>query len=139
MARPAAVEFSYKELADESADLSAKIEQVSGTAALPPAPPLLLPLNRTCLRIPTDACAWPTEACSPFFLHPCQAFGPGGLGICTVSDVPGFVEARQALLPLAAQLAALPDDAKAVLEDPASRYNFGWGSCCCLRAALDSS
>ncbi|KAI7841449.1 hypothetical protein COHA_004844 [Chlorella ohadii] len=89
MARPAAVEFSYKELADESADLSAKIE---------------------------------------------QAFGPGGLGICTVSGVPRFVEARQALLPLAAQLAALPEDAKAVLEDPASRYNFGWS---CGREVLE--
>ena len=57
---------------------------------------------------------------------PLQAFGPGGLGICTVSGVPGFVEVRQALLPLAAQLAALPDAVKAALEDPASRYNFGW-------------
>ena len=44
-----------------------------------------------------------------------------------MSGVPGFVEARQALLPLAAQLAALPDGAKVALEDPASRFNFGWG------------
>jgi hypothetical protein len=29
------------------------------------------------------------------------AFGPNGLGICSVSGVPGFVEKREALLPLA--------------------------------------
>ena len=45
-----------------------------------------------------------------------------------MSGVPGFVEARQALLPLAAQLAGLPDAARAALEDPASRYTFGWAA-----------
>ena len=30
-----------------------------------------------------------------------QAYGPTGLGILTVSEVPGFTELRQGLLPLA--------------------------------------
>ncbi len=30
-----------------------------------------------------------------------QAYGPDGLGILTVAGVPGFVELRQRLLPLA--------------------------------------
>lgn len=120
---PPVVEFTYEELADGSADLSAKIEEVIGTpAGLPPPLPLL---NRIAAAArPRHRSASPQ--CLPL-LWECQAFGPDGLGICTVSGVPGFVEARQALLPLAAQLAALPDCAKAALEDPASRFNFGWG------------
>ncbi|KAL4443947.1 hypothetical protein ABPG75_011684 [Micractinium tetrahymenae] len=55
-----------------------------------------------------------------------EAFGPGGLGICTVAGVPGFPELRRALLPLAARLAALPAEVRARYEDPGSRYNFGW-------------
>lgn len=76
MARPAAVEFSYKELADESADLSAKIEQVSGTAALPPAPPLLLPLNRTARGVQT------------FPMGLCMA--DGGLLAISLAPMPGL-------------------------------------------------
>ncbi|THU72824.1 hypothetical protein C4D60_Mb04t16260 [Musa balbisiana] len=41
-----------------------------------------------------------------------EGFGPNGLGIISVSDVPG--------------VARLPDDVKKELEDPESRYNFGW-------------
>lgn len=55
-----------------------------------------------------------------------QGFGPDGLGIVTVSGVPGFEPARARLLPLAAALAALPEAARAALEDPASNYNVGW-------------
>ncbi|KAL4437794.1 hypothetical protein ABPG77_005706 [Micractinium sp. CCAP 211/92] len=54
------------------------------------------------------------------------AFGPGGLGICTVAGVPGLPGLRRALLPLAARLAALPAEVLARYEDPASRFNFGW-------------
>ena len=32
---------------------------------------------------------------------PVQAYGPDGLGLLTVAGVPGFVELRQRLLPLA--------------------------------------
>jgi hypothetical protein len=55
-----------------------------------------------------------------------QGFGPDGLGIVTVSSVPGFPRLRERLLPLAAAVAALPDADKARLEDPASNYNVGW-------------
>jgi hypothetical protein len=39
-----------------------------------------------------------------------QGFGPDGLGALTISGIPGYVEMRQRLLPLAQQLAvsALP-------------------------------
>ncbi|CAI7784623.1 unnamed protein product, partial [Closterium sp. NIES-53] len=54
------------------------------------------------------------------------AFGPGGLGIIAVSDVPGYPEARERLLPLALRLGELPEEAKRRIEDPDSKYSFGW-------------
>ena len=36
-----------------------------------------------------------------------KAFGPGGLGICGVRQVPGLQEVRRKLLPLAHRLATL--------------------------------
>lgn len=55
-----------------------------------------------------------------------QGFGPDGLGIISVSDVPGFPLLRQNLLQLSPRVASLPDEVKSSLEDPESRYNFGW-------------
>ena len=55
-----------------------------------------------------------------------QAYGPTGLGILTVAGIPGLDAARSALLPLAHTLASLPPSTLASLEDPPSRYNFGW-------------
>ena len=55
-----------------------------------------------------------------------EAYGPEGLGILAVDGVPGYAEKRAALLPLASRLAALPADALAALDDPASHWNFGW-------------
>ncbi|XP_057466626.1 uncharacterized protein LOC130756163 [Actinidia eriantha] len=55
-----------------------------------------------------------------------EGFGPNGLGILTVSDVPGYSLLRQNLLRLSTRLASLPEDVKKELEDPNSRYNFGW-------------
>jgi hypothetical protein len=63
-----------------------------------------------------------------------QAFGPAGLGICTVSGVPGLPELRQQLLPLALQFAGLPEGVRQRYEDPASRFNFGWS---CGRETLE--
>lgn len=57
---PPVVEFHYQELADESADLSAKIEEVIGTPAGLPLPPLP-PLNRIA------AAARPHRIASPSF------------------------------------------------------------------------
>ncbi|XP_042001028.1 uncharacterized protein LOC121750543 isoform X1 [Salvia splendens] len=53
-------------------------------------------------------------------------FGPNGLGILSISNVPGYQLLRQNLLCLAPRLAGLPEDVKLQLEDPNSRYNFGW-------------
>ena len=55
-----------------------------------------------------------------------EAFGFDGLGILTVSDVPGLAEARSTLLPLAPAFAALPDGVKSKYEDPTSFYSVGW-------------
>ncbi|KAL9261688.1 hypothetical protein AKJ16_DCAP08227 [Drosera capensis] len=55
-----------------------------------------------------------------------EGFGPKGLGILSVSHVPGFSSLRQNLLHLSPRLANLPEEEKQKLEDPDSRYNFGW-------------
>lgn len=55
-----------------------------------------------------------------------EGFGPSGLGIISISDVPGYSSLRQNLLYLAPRLASLPGEEKNKLEDPHSRYNFGW-------------
>ncbi|XP_057967986.1 uncharacterized protein LOC131157673 isoform X2 [Malania oleifera] len=55
-----------------------------------------------------------------------EGFGPNGLGILSVTDVPGFSSLRQNLLRLSPSLASLPEEVKKELEDPNSRYNFGW-------------
>ncbi|KAF7154558.1 hypothetical protein RHSIM_Rhsim01G0091700 [Rhododendron simsii] len=55
-----------------------------------------------------------------------EGFGPNGLGILSISDVPGYSSLRQNLLRLSPRLASLPEDVKKELEDPNSRYNFGW-------------
>jgi len=54
------------------------------------------------------------------------AYGSNGLGLLVVRGVPGYVEARAKLLPLARQFAQLPEEAKLRYEHPASHYNFGW-------------
>ncbi|XP_015159530.1 uncharacterized protein [Solanum tuberosum] len=55
-----------------------------------------------------------------------QGFGPNGLGILSISEVPGYSLWRRNLLHLGPRLANLPEDVKRELEDPNSRYNFGW-------------
>ena len=52
------------------------------------------------------------------------AYGPDGLGILEISDVPDFERKRQALLPLAAQLPHLTDLED--LVDAESMYSIGW-------------
>ncbi|EPS64339.1 hypothetical protein M569_10442, partial [Genlisea aurea] len=53
-------------------------------------------------------------------------FGTDGLGILSVTDVPGYTSLRQNLLSLAPRLANLPEEVKRKLEDPDSRYSIGW-------------
>uniref|UniRef100_A0A2N9H1P2 Non-haem dioxygenase N-terminal domain-containing protein n=1 Tax=Fagus sylvatica TaxID=28930 RepID=A0A2N9H1P2_FAGSY len=55
-----------------------------------------------------------------------EGFGSNGLGILSISDVPGFPSLRRNLLRLSPRLASLPEEVKKELEDPHSRYNFGW-------------
>jgi isopenicillin N synthase-like dioxygenase len=55
-----------------------------------------------------------------------EAFGPEGYGICIVQGVPGYVEARARLLPLAPRLADLPKEKLEKYEFPKSYYAIGW-------------
>jgi isopenicillin N synthase-like dioxygenase len=55
-----------------------------------------------------------------------RAFGASGAGLLTVKNVPGFVEARRILLPLARKFALLPDDVKDKYVHAESYYAFGW-------------
>lgn len=43
-----------------------------------------------------------------------EAYGVDGLGLLTVKNVPGLVDARQSLLPLSLKFATLPDAIKVI-------------------------
>lgn len=55
-----------------------------------------------------------------------SAYGKDGIGLLTVRGVPGLIEARGRLLPLAQKFATLDTQAQAKYEDVKSSYNFGW-------------
>lgn len=55
-----------------------------------------------------------------------RAYGPGALGVIAIRGIPGFVEKKKALLRQAHQLAHLPKESLAKLEDEKSLYNAGW-------------
>ncbi|ETW02410.1 hypothetical protein, variant [Aphanomyces invadans] len=54
------------------------------------------------------------------------AFGPDGLGILAVSNVPDVENRRSRCLPLAYKVANLPNDVKQKYELPDAYYSFGW-------------
>ncbi|XP_031123952.1 uncharacterized protein LOC116026724 isoform X1 [Ipomoea triloba] len=55
-----------------------------------------------------------------------QGFGANGLGLVSISDVPEYTLLRENLLRLSSRLANVSEDVKRELEDPDSRYSFGW-------------
>ncbi|KAL4469872.1 hypothetical protein ABPG72_011093 [Tetrahymena utriculariae] len=55
-----------------------------------------------------------------------DAYGPEGVGICLVRNVPGYVEARKKLLPLAFKLANLPKENLQKLVKPEFMHAIGW-------------
>ena len=55
-----------------------------------------------------------------------QAYGFGGLGILAVTGVPNLPALRRAMLPMAAQFAALPDPIKQRTETPHAFFQVGW-------------
>jgi isopenicillin N synthase-like dioxygenase len=55
-----------------------------------------------------------------------EAYGDKGLGICVVTDVPGFIEARAKLLPLANKLGNLSEKALEKITFPEIEYGQGW-------------
>jgi hypothetical protein len=54
------------------------------------------------------------------------AFGNDGVGVLTVKNVPGFVEARAKLLPISRKFATLPNEIKDKYVHKESFYSFGW-------------
>ena len=55
-----------------------------------------------------------------------SAYGKDGIGLLTVRGVPGLMEARGRLLPLAQKFATLDAQTQAKYEDVKSSYSFGW-------------
>ena len=55
-----------------------------------------------------------------------EAYGFEGIGLLTVSGVPGLLEARANLLPLARRFALLDKEIQSKYEDANSMYSFGW-------------
>jgi isopenicillin N synthase-like dioxygenase len=55
-----------------------------------------------------------------------EAFGPDGLGILTVSNIPQLKQLRDQLLPLAHKFATLPEDVKQRYEHRESNFSLGW-------------
>lgn len=55
-----------------------------------------------------------------------RAYSMSGIGVLTVKNVPGFVEARQTLLPLSRKFALLPEEVKEKYVHKESYYAFGW-------------
>ncbi len=55
-----------------------------------------------------------------------EAYGFNGIGLLTVSGVPGLLEARANLLPLARRFALLDVEIQKKYEDKNSFYSFGW-------------
>ncbi|XP_020592888.1 uncharacterized protein LOC110033304 [Phalaenopsis equestris] len=66
------------------------------------------------------------DECRDLSLKIEEGFGPNGLGIISISEVPEFSDLRQTLLNLSPRIASLPNNVRNQLEDPDSRYNFGW-------------
>ncbi|KAL4463191.1 hypothetical protein ABPG74_007192 [Tetrahymena malaccensis] len=55
-----------------------------------------------------------------------QAYGPDGVGLCLVKNVPKYTEYRSSLLPLGHQLANLPQEKLDKLTRPELFYSSGW-------------
>lgn len=55
-----------------------------------------------------------------------EAYCNNGLGLLTVKNIPGYLEKRQNLLPLAQKFALLSDQAKSELERPEASFAVGW-------------
>ena len=55
-----------------------------------------------------------------------RAFGVDGPGLLTVKNIPGLVEARNSLLPLARRFSLLDEPVKLRYENKESFYSFGW-------------
>lgn len=54
------------------------------------------------------------------------AYGPGGLGILTMKNVPQYISKRKRLLKFAQKIARLSSDELKAVADPESKYQIGW-------------
>lgn len=97
------VSIPYQELADAFSASTTNSEECTApeSSRLPPPPRLLAAIA--------------------------EAFGPEGLGLVEISNIPDdLVRLRQTVLPLAAELATLPQEELRALERPEDGYNLGW-------------
>lgn len=72
--------------------------------------------------LPSNACSSTSDSLQDAIQ---KAFGPDGVGLIAIRNVPGFVESKQAILSQAHDLAHLPQEELNELEDPDSLYNAG--------------
>ena len=100
----------------------------TSTAAMSASPLVALPVRYTSPDSGVVAVSYPDLLRSDVDLSTsiAAAFGPDGIGLLTVSDIPDYPLRRDALLPLAARFAHLPAAVQQQYEDPASLYSFGW-------------
>lgn len=55
-----------------------------------------------------------------------QAYGPEGIGLCVVKNIPNYTNYRGELLPLGHTVAHLPKDKLEKLTRPELFYSSGW-------------
>jgi hypothetical protein len=108
--------IAYQVLLDTSQDLTALVERVgAGNLSMlsTPAPPRLWPCWLSARRLAVASRYQRRPPGAPRASDPdltaaaprTQAYGTDGLGVLTVSGVPGFAELRRQLLPLAERIA----------------------------------
>jgi hypothetical protein len=98
-------------------------EMVNDSAAAPAVPPRKTADQPVVCIEYADLCGPAPDAVDKDIL---RAYGPGGLGILFVRGVPGMAEAREALLPLARDVARLPEPTLAAYENERAFYCIGW-------------
>jgi len=55
-----------------------------------------------------------------------EAYGEDGLGILIIEKVPEYLKARENLFNLTNQIVNLPEESKKNIENPETKYAFGW-------------
>ncbi|KAL7097003.1 hypothetical protein ACP275_10G115500 [Erythranthe tilingii] len=114
---PSAIISGFSQILHQSSVRSSAIRSIPQMSSAVPAPTVsTVTISYPELKDPTADISDQIE----------RGFGPNGLGILSISEVPGYTLLRRNLLHLAPRLASLPEEVKQEIEDPHSRYNIGW-------------